>query len=348
MSVTRENIVSTNEKNNHLKYIKEHKDMDKVVYKYTQSSLELRKSPSKMKKLNNLIKNAPLLKKEYTVYNMKSDYDKVLRIDGKNLENSNEIEADELVVGDIFTQESLWDTDKDKQNNILSTTYDRNYPLTDFSKDLSTKYDKDFVDMFTFDTVEKMIKVNNCEQDQGENLKNIYEGIKEYVEQYSKENDENLKDIDISTFREWIIYDSGLENKKSIKNSILKLSNKIIELKNGCACCLFRIRLKNKKGLLVEKISAYPDQKEILLQDPTFMIVRKVSTEKYKTIPTLERYKQKFKTNFIYDFDPDKDQEYEEKNIKVYDVDVIYIPPKNLPIKSPRLIRGIIRKPQSI
>jgi DNA-binding Lrp family transcriptional regulator len=122
MSVTRENIVSTNEKNNHLKYIKEHKDMDKVVYKYTQSSLELRKSPSEMKKLNNLIKNAPLLKKEYTVYNMKSDYDKVLRIDGKNLENSNEIEADELVVGDIFTQESLWDTDKDKQNNILSTT----------------------------------------------------------------------------------------------------------------------------------------------------------------------------------------------------------------------------------
>ena len=41
-------------------------------------------------------------------------------------------------------------------------------------------------------------------------------------------------------------------------------------------CCLFRIKITNKTGLLIEKCSQYPDQKEILIPDPTFFIVKNI------------------------------------------------------------------------
>jgi hypothetical protein len=83
---------------------------------------------------------------------------------------------------------------------------------------------------------------------------------------------------------------------------------------------------------LIEKCSQYPDQKEILLPDPTFFIVKNISREKYKIIDPFKYYnttqnflingKKYEKYNKIPEFEKN---DFDTKMMTVYDVEIIDI-----------------------
>jgi ADP-ribosylglycohydrolase len=305
----------------HFDYIVKNRLQD-TVYDYTISSMALRKENNKMKNLNDLILNAPMLDKQYTVYNMKSSHDKILYIN-TNKRQTRFIETSDLKIGDIFSQQSNYDY------NVISTTYDKNYPLSKFSYDLSIDMDNmDNIDLLTFKDVAKFTKFNK-------DIKIVYSKLNKYINKYIKNYEQEGEDITIEDITIEEIYNE-IYNEDDAENKILitKLKKIIMEryYLDLCCCCLFRIKLTNKTGLLIEKCSHYPDQKEILIPDPTFFIVKNKSRELYKIIDPFEHYEigEPFIINNISYKKNNKLQLHEisakkTKMVTVYDIEVIDI-----------------------
>ena len=295
-------------------------NMQDIVYEYTKSSSKLRKEFNQIEKLNQLILYAPKLNKKYTVYNMKSSDDKILYIDVNNRQ-TRFIDAWELKKGDVFSQQSNYDY------NVISTTYDKNYPLISFSKDLKNEFDIDVIGMYTFADVYKFSKFNV-------QIEHIYFELFEYIKTYSIFRSETFEDITIEDI-EYELKDKNIYNPEQCEEigKLIKKLKKTIAKRyylDLCCCCLFRIKITNKTGLMIEKCSQYPDQKEILLPDPTFFIVKNISREQYKIIDPFDYYNttQNFSINGKkyqkYNKMPEIEKnDFDTKIGTVYDVEII-------------------------
>jgi len=293
-------------------------NMQDLVYQYTVSSNNMRQT-NEIEKLNELILNAPKLSKQYTVYNMKSSNDKILYIDVNNRQTSF-INANELKKGDIFSQQSRYNYD------VISTTYDKNYPLSPFSKDLITDLVTDDIDMYTFAEIEKFTKSSK-------EIRDVYYKLSRYIKMYEEKMSDSREDITVDEIE---------KNNTDIynQNELIEIKKLIRELKEVikhryyidlCCCCLFKIKLTNKTGLLIENCSQYQDQREILIPDPTFFIVKKISREKYKIINPFDYY-DRMETFIINGVEYSKYNNLPEfkgnvvtKMLTVYEVEVIDI-----------------------
>ena len=248
---------------------------------------------------------------------MKSSNDEILYIDVDNRQ-TRFINANELKKGDVFSQQTKYNYD------IISTTYDKNYPLSPFSKDLMNELNIDDIGMYSFADVVKFSKFNI-------QIKYIYSQLIEYIKIYIKKIRENtIEDINIDDIEIEADDTQNIKIQKLIKELKETIARRYyLDL---CCCCLFRIKLTNKTGLLIEKCSQYQDQKEILIPDPTFFIVKNISREKYKVINPFAYYKkmETFSINGVeynkFHFLPEFDKsDFDTKMLTVYDVEIIDI-----------------------
>lgn len=295
--------------------------MTKIVYDYTVNSSDLRKKTEIMKKLNDLIIKAPYLEKEYTVYHMKSPESNIsiIKDDDITYTTANE----NLEEGDIYTENINY-----KDTSIISTTYNKSYPLTAFSRDLAVIREdymealKENINMMYFFDIKKYIKKN-------EHLKFIYDKIYESI----KNDIEDIEDVYDKDFSigDLFEYYKTENNQKIIRDDIKKLKNQLIDIyyTDICCCCIFKIKIKNKIGLLIEGISQYPDQCELLLPNYTKFKVKKIYKQTYGVVinpmnyyNTTEKFiigdKEYLRYNNLSD-----DMNYTIKNITVYEVDII-------------------------
>jgi len=303
----------------HIKYI-EKKNMTKIVYDYTVSSSDLRKKPESMKKLNDLIMDAPSLEKQYTVYHMASPDSQISIIKDDHVVTTG---AENLEEGDIYTENINY-----KDTSIISTTYNKSYPLTAFSRDLAPiRKDymaalKDNINMMTFFHIKKYTKKNKS-------LSSIYNkiliSIKNDMDKIVKIYDDEFSVEDLFE------YYKTENNREDIRKDIKEMISILIDIyyTDICCCCIFKIKIKNKIGLLIEGVSQYPDQFELLLPNYTEFKVNKVYRQTYGVVINPMNYynsTEKFtigdKEYNRYNKLPD-DMEYTIKNITVYEVETI-------------------------
>jgi hypothetical protein len=303
----------------HIKYI-EKKNMTKIVYDYTVSSSDLRKKPESMKKLNDLIMDAPSLEKQYTVYHMASPDSQISIIKDDHVVTTG---AENLEEGDIYTENINY-----KDTSIISTTYNKSYPLTAFSRDLAPiRKDymaalKDNINMMTFFHIKKYTKKNKS---LSSIYNNILSSIKNDMDKIVKIYDDEFSVEDLFE------YYKTENNREDIRKDIKEMISILIDIyyTDICCCCIFKIKIKNKIGLLIEGVSQYPDQFELLLPNYTEFKVNKVYRQTYGVVINPMNYynsTEKFtigdKEYNRYNKLPD-DMEYTIKNITVYEVETI-------------------------
>ena len=109
----------------HNEYIEKNKKVN-LIYDYTFSSSDFRKDESKIDELDTLIRHAPNLTTNYTLYSMVNPDYIVYDISDKKL-NYHDLEKNM-----VFSIKQ-----------IISTTYDKSYPLNPFNKNLSLIYNND-------------------------------------------------------------------------------------------------------------------------------------------------------------------------------------------------------------
>ena len=299
----------------HLKYI-EKKNMTKIVYDYTVSSSDLRKKSESMKKLNDLILDAPSLDKQYTVYHMASPDSQISIIKDDHVITTG---AENLEEGDIYTENINY-----KDTSIISTTYNKSYPLTAFSRDLAPiRKDymealKDNINMMSFCHIKKYTKKNKRLLD---SYKNILSSIKDDMDEILEFYDEEFTIEDLFEYYK----------TENIRKEIKEMKNILIDIyyTDICCCCIFKIKIKNKKGLLIEGVSQYPDQYELLLPNYTEFKVNKVYKQTYGVVINPMNYYNSTEKFIIGDKEYDRynklpdDMEYTIKNITVYEVETV-------------------------
>jgi ADP-ribosylglycohydrolase len=306
-------VIPQYEVQNHLKYIIKNNMVD-TVYKYTVSSSSLRQSLESMQKLNQLIINSPALEKEYTVYHMSSPDSKISIVKENGLFHT---VKENLEEGDIFMENIEY-----KDTSILSATFDKSYPLSAFSRDLAP-LKKDFMDalddninMMSFFHIKKYTKKN-------QKLSDTYYEIWALIQN-------NISEI-IEDFGDDFSIEDLYSYKKAIRPKIKQLKNILMDIYyiDICCCCLFKIKLTNKTGLLIGDASQYPDQYEILLPNSSLFKVNKIYRQTYGVaISPLTYYTSTHKVTINnkqyerYNKLPN-DIDYIIKNITVYEIETI-------------------------
>jgi hypothetical protein len=303
----------------HLRYI-EKNNMTKIIYDYTVSSSDLRKKTHIMKKLNDLIMDAPSLDKQYTVYHMASPDSEISIIKDDHVVTTG---AENLEEGDIYTENIKY-----KDTSIISTTYNKSYPLTAFSRDLAPLR-KDYMDdlkyiinTMSFFHIKKYSKKNKT-------LSSVYNNISDSI----KDDMDNIIDLydDEFTVEDLFKYYKTENDRDDIRRHIKDMKNILIDIyyTDICCCCIFKIKIKNKKGLLIEGVSQYPDQYELLLPNYTEFKVNKVYRQTYGVVINPMNYYNSTEKFIIggkeydrYNKLPD-DMEYTIKNITVYEVETL-------------------------
>jgi len=303
----------------HIKYI-EKNNMTKIVYDYTVSSSDLRKKSESMKKLNDLIMDAPSLEKQYTVYHMASPDSQISIIKDDHVVTTG---AENLEEGDIYTENINY-----KDTSIISTTYNKSYPLTAFSRDLAPiRKDymaalKDNINMMSFFHIKKYSKKNKT-------LSSVYNNISDSI----KDDMNDIIDLydEEFTVEDLFEYYKTENARDDIRRDIKEIKNLLIDIyyTDICCCCIFKIKIKNKKGLLIEGVSQYPDQYELLLPNYTEFKVTKVYRQTYGVVINPMNYYNSTEKFIIGDKEYDRynklpdDMEYTIKNITVYEVETI-------------------------
>ena len=271
----------------HYNFIKKH-DMVDAIYKYTSNSEDVRENdPYVFYFLKYLLENAPRLEKAYTVYRMGPPYS-AISLYSKNGEYIKDTKISKLDVGNIFTEKRAW---IEKNTSVISATYDRSYPLGDFTIGLDNK---DVISLANVKQYLKLLRKDTFFHNYFDSAK-AYEKYKSFVQE--------LYEQTLSEVKKWINENS--DNYKTpavmleeLKN-IIKYAKTASEL-NGAIhkehfnskrvrlipCCFFKIKLKNKRGLFVERISKYPQQREILIPNGTKFRVTGISVENYGIINT--------------------------------------------------------------
>ena len=321
-------IIPLEEVSKHLRHIIK-EDMVDSVYEYTKDSRKIREQPEKMKQLNQLILDAPVLEKEYTVYHMSGPESRIsVYQDEKNIYVDDVQEN--LKEDDIFMKYVGY-----KDTSIISATYDKSYPLSGFSRDLATLTSDDIdvehlsetINFMSFWQIKKYIKQNKT-------LSKVYTNIFTEIKK-----DENLitilkKEYNYKT-RDFTMQDLYSESKvtknEQIKSLVKEMKQILIDMyyTDICCCCLFKIKIRNKKGLLIGKASKYPDQYEILLPNSTLFHVNKVYRTNYGVaIRPLAKYISeetiKIKNKEYQRFNKlPNEMDYVIKNITVYEIETI-------------------------
>ncbi len=264
----------------HFKYIINQKEAD-LVYKYTVNSYDLRRDQKEIKKLNNLIINAPLLHKKYTVYNVSSPNNEITIYDN-DLQVKNNIYTIDLQIGDLFSQNIEY---INQGSGILSATFDKSYPLNTFSSDFVLRESEEellnTINNLSFSDIKKYGKRNQKINYSYELIVNeiLKPNIDTFIEYYDFEDASELyNEITIEN-----VLDASSIYLKKFKQLVYDLRNtlKDIYFTEICCCCLFKIKLTNQVGLLIEEISLYPDQHEIILPNNTICKVNNITRENY-------------------------------------------------------------------
>jgi hypothetical protein len=279
----------------HYNFIKKKKGVDDV-YKYTEGSGKLREDLKNLMfffDLNELIDEAPLLEDVYTVYRMGPPFSDI-SLYTKRGEYIKDSKTRNLEIGDIFTEKKNW---VDLGTSILSATYDKNYPLADFSLGITND------EIITMNSIKKYINLMkkdtfyfhsyfNTEKEYNDYkniIKELYDTFLKEIKEWRRleyQVDDSILFHDINEVGEKIV---SRIYKKLYKN-IYKAHflSKIAKIKS---CCFFKIKLKNKKGLFIERVSKYPQQREILIPNGTRFKVTNISVENYGVIDTSKIFK---------------------------------------------------------
>jgi hypothetical protein len=120
-------------------------------------------------------------------------------------------------------------------------------------------------------------------------------------------------------------------NREDIRKDIKEMKSILIDIyyTDICCCCIFKIKIKNKIGLLIEGVSQYTDQFELLLPNYTQFKVNKVYRQTYGVVINPMNYYNSTEKFIIGDKEYDRynklpdDMEYTIKNITVYEVETI-------------------------
>jgi hypothetical protein len=288
----------------HNNFIKKRKQVDDV-YKYTKGSGQLRDDIEYFYYLNELINEAPLLENVYTVYRMSPPFSEISLYTKKG-DYIKDSKTSKLKVGDVFTEKKDW---VDRGTSVLSATYDKSYPLADFNVGIKNN------EIITMNSIKKYLKLLskdtfffhsyfNTEKDY-EKYKNA---IKELYEITLKEIKEWMSTqyppIDDSIFF-YNVREVGERSQSKTARQLYKhidkahFSSKLADVKS---CCFFKIKLKNRKGLFIERVSKYPQQREVLIPSGTRFKVTGISVESYGVIDTSKVLKHIKETE--YDDDP--------------------------------------------
>lgn len=282
----------------HFNFIKKNKLIE-YVYKYTEGSGKLREDGGfdTFFYINYLIENAPKLEHVYTVYRMSPPFSEISLYtkNGKYIKDS---KLSKLKIGDIFTEKKEW---VERNTSVMSATYDKSYPLADFTVGIN----KD--EIITMDDVKTYLKLlkkdtfffhsyfnTEKEYDTYKNaIKELYDTALEDIKEWMKKqippvNDDSIFFEDIKKVSD--LSSSMRSAKKLYKGIYLEhFFSKLIKVKS---CCFFKIKLKNRKGLFIERISKYPQQREILIQNGTRFKVTNITVENYGVIDTSKILKQ--------------------------------------------------------
>lgn len=292
----------------HHNFIKKEKGVD-TIYRYTKGSINLRDNEMYFYDLNELINNAPLLEDVYTVYRMGPPFSEISLYTKKG-EYIKDSKTSKLKVGDIFTEKKEW---VDNGTSVLSATYDKSYPLADFN--IGIKNDE----IITMNSIKKYLKLLKKDtfffhsyfktEKEYEHYKTV---IKELYDMALKEIKKWMKSqyppiIDDSIF----FYNVKEVGDRTRTRTARKLYNQIdkahflSKLAQVKSCCFFKIKLKNKKGLFIERDSMYPQQREVLIPNGTRFKVTGISVENYGVIDTTKIFKYiKEKEDKMYDNNP--------------------------------------------
>jgi ADP-ribosylglycohydrolase len=316
-------VVTPQEVSKHFNHIKKN-DMIDIVYNYTVNSYDLRKQPEKMEKLNELILSAPMLEKAYTVYNMSSPDCRISILKHNNIIGFEDDVNENLKKGDIFMQNIDY-----RYSSILSVTYDKSYPLSPFTRDFSSLREdymealNDNINEMSFISIKKYINKN-------ENLFNVYNDICVKIN-----NDENILTVLNKEYSdgEFSISDLFRESKqnKNLRLLIREMKKILIDIYyvDICCCCLFKIKIRNKRGLLIGNVSQYPDQCEMLLPNSTIFRVTQVYRTTYGVaITPFNNYNSTENIsignkNFKRYNKLPNEMDYMIKNITVYEIETI-------------------------
>lgn len=245
--------ISARESQKHGNYIERNKDLQ-LIYDYTIDAASMR-GTLKEKQIERLIKKAPILDKEYTVFSIVNSTSRVYS------ENGEIIRYENLNIGDVFKP----------RVKVISATFDKSYPLNGFHRILNQEWDRgdirDNVKLSSWKEIKQAVK------------RTPYKEVWKILNEELKVNlgDEYSVDDSIET----LLYETRGDLKKKLKGFLRDFIDKFFD--DFCCCCLLKIKLTNRRGLIIDNISFYPDQREILLPQEYF-VVKNISREKMSLI----------------------------------------------------------------
>lgn len=276
----------------------------KLIYRYTVASTEIRKFPLELAEIDSLIKGAPRLKKNYSLYAMVNpDY---------TITSGGEVKYTDLQIGDTFTLDK-----------IISTTADKSYPLTPFNKQLVTmrNFEEEDIKHFVRNNVYWNSDIRKYVMNDAE-LQEAYDKINHYLiikfpEIFEDNNDSSIDEIE-----------NMIGEKTSLTKIATVLSQKYLE--NYCCCCLLKIKSnKNRRTkLIIYPFSQYPDQKEVIFSSDAKFKLLDISRNTYGVFTNPFSYYEQDDVNTLkigneeyIQFHPlPKDKKYRIQKISVYTV----------------------------